>query len=74
MEALLLKVPEVATRLGLCRAKVYELMSSGALRSVRMDGCCRRVRAADQDAFGAALEEQGSEHGCPPGGFVALRA
>ena len=36
MEALLLRVPEVAARLGLSRAKVYELMASGALRSVRV--------------------------------------
>ena len=57
MEALLLKVPEVATRLGLSRAKVYELMSSGALLSVRVDGC-RRVRASDLTEFVAGLHEQ----------------
>lgn len=30
MEAMLLKIPEVATRLGMSRAKVYELMAGGA--------------------------------------------
>lgn len=56
MEALLLKVPDVATRLGLSRAKVYELMASGALRSVRVDGC-RRVRTSDLTDFVADLEQ-----------------
>ncbi len=57
MEAMLLKVPEVAVRLGMSRAKVYELMASGALRSVRVDGC-RRVRTEDLVAFVAYLDEQ----------------
>ena len=57
MEAMLLKVPEVAARLGLSRAKVYELMASGALRSVRVDGC-RRVRSEDLATFVANLDER----------------
>jgi excisionase family DNA binding protein len=57
MEAMLLKVPEVAVRLGMSRAKVYELMARGALRSVRVDGC-RRVRADDLVNFVANLEDQ----------------
>lgn len=54
MEALLLKIPEVAARLGISRAKVYELMGSGSLPSVRVDGC-RRVRTEDLLAFVANL-------------------
>jgi excisionase family DNA binding protein len=54
MEALLLKIPDVAARLGMSRAKVYELMASGTLRSVRVDGC-RRVRTDDSIAFVANL-------------------
>jgi len=33
METLLLKIPEVMARLSLGQTKVYELMSSGELRS-----------------------------------------
>lgn len=57
MEAMLLKVPEVAARPALSRAKVYELMASGALRSVRVDGC-RRVRSEDLATFVANLDER----------------
>lgn len=35
MEALLLKVPEAAARLGVSRAKLYELIASGALPAVK---------------------------------------
>ena len=54
MDALLLKVPEAAAQLGISRAKVYELISSGALPSVRLDGC-RRIRQDDLSAFVAGL-------------------
>jgi excisionase family DNA binding protein len=43
MGALLLKVPEAAVRLGVSRAKLYELIASGALPAVKIDRC-RRVR------------------------------
>jgi excisionase family DNA binding protein len=66
MEAMLLKVPDVAVRLGMSRAKVYELMASGALRSVRVDGC-RQVRAHDLVAFVADLDESWPEHVCTRG-------
>ena len=56
METMLLKVPQVAERLGMSRAKVYELMASGSLRSVRVDGC-RRIRTDDLVAFVAGLDE-----------------
>lgn len=54
MEALLLKVPEAAAQLGVSRAKLYELMASGALPSVKVDGC-RRIRRDDLLDFVAAL-------------------
>ena len=53
---LLYRVGEAAAALSLSRAKVYELISSGALRSVRIDGA-RRIRAADLEAYVASLGE-----------------
>ena len=50
MDNLLLKVPEVAQRLGISRAKVYELIAGGQLPSVKIGGC-RRVRSRDLAAF-----------------------
>src|SRR5664279_3750942 len=50
MDALLVRVPDVAQQLGLSRAKVYELMARGLLPSVKLDGC-RRVRSEDLQAF-----------------------
>jgi excisionase family DNA binding protein len=47
---LLYRVNEAALALGLSRAKVYELINSGALQAVRIDGA-RRIRAADLKAF-----------------------
>jgi excisionase family DNA binding protein len=55
MEALLLMVPEVAARLAMSRAKVYELMASGSLPSVRAEGW--RVRVQDLHSFVANLEQ-----------------
>ena len=55
MDNLLLRVPEVAHRLGVSRAKVYELISAGRLRSVRIDGC-RRVRVSDLEAYVDGLQ------------------
>jgi excisionase family DNA binding protein len=54
---LLDRVSEVASALGLSRAKVYELISSGALHSVRIDGA-RRIKAADLEAFVASLGDE----------------
>lgn len=56
METTLLKVPEVALRLSISRAKVYELLAEGELRSVRLAGS-RRVRSVDLDDFIAGLDE-----------------
>lgn len=54
---LLYRVSEVASALGLSRAKVYELINSGALHSVRIDGA-RRIKAADLEAFVASLGDE----------------
>ena len=52
----LLVCPEDAARvLGVGRTKVYELIRSGALRSVRVGGL-RRVPVAALDEFVARLE------------------
>jgi excisionase family DNA binding protein len=53
---LLYRVSEAALALGLSRAKVYELIRSGALRAVQIDGA-RRIKAADLEAFVASLGE-----------------
>jgi len=54
MEALLIKIPEAAAQLGISRAKLYELIASGALPAVKVDGC-RRVRTDDLRAYVAGL-------------------
>jgi excisionase family DNA binding protein len=54
---LLYRVSDAALALSLSRAKVYELINSGALRSVRIDGA-RRIRATDLEAFVASLGEE----------------
>ena len=56
VEPKLLKVPDVVQRLGVSRAKVYELMASGELRSVRVGGS-RRVESDDLDRFIAGLDD-----------------
>jgi excisionase family DNA binding protein len=56
MEPRLMKVPEVVERLGLSRAKVYELMASCELRSVRIAGA-RRVDSEDLERFIAGLDD-----------------
>ena len=51
---LLYRISEAAVALGLSKAKVYELINSGAIEAVRIDGS-RRIRAADLEAFVKAL-------------------
>ena len=55
MDAMLLKVPDVVACLGISRAKVYELMASGELPSVRVGGS-RRIRASDLETFVTDLD------------------
>jgi len=54
---LLYRVTDAAEALSLSRAKVYELITPGALRSVRIDGA-RRIRAADLEAFVESLRSE----------------
>jgi excisionase family DNA binding protein len=54
---LLYRVSEAAVVLSLSRAKVYELIKSGALRSVRVGGA-RRITAADLEIFVASLGKE----------------
>lgn len=53
-KSLLLTPIEAAVALGVGRTKLYELISSGRLFSVRIDGC-RRVPRVAIDAFVAGL-------------------
>lgn len=52
----LLTPVQVAERLSISRATVYELMLKGDLRSLRI-GRCRRVRLADVAAFIDGLQD-----------------
>jgi excisionase family DNA binding protein len=54
MNKLLLTPSEAAMALGIGRSKVYELMRSGALASVRIDSC-RRIPVDDLAALVARL-------------------
>lgn len=58
-EKLLYRVGEVAVALSVSRTKVYELVRSGALPSVRIGGA-RRVRGADLAAYVDALDRVGT--------------
>ncbi|KIH98021.1 transcriptional regulator [Streptomonospora alba] len=51
---LLLTVPEAARALAISRSKLYELIGSGAVRSVKIDGS-RRVPVGALDAYLASL-------------------
>lgn len=54
MQKLLLTPTEAAHVLGVGRSKIYELMRSGALGSVRIDSC-RRIPVDDLSALVARL-------------------
>lgn len=53
---LLLKVPEVALRLGLGESTVYAKLALGEIRSVKI-GRSRRVKLEDLEAYVAGLGE-----------------
>ena len=55
LPVLLVRPEDAARMLGVGRTKVYELMRSGALRSVRFDGL-RRIPVAALVEFVARLE------------------
>ena len=54
-DRLLYRIPEVVSQLNVSRSKVYELLTSGALRSVKIDRT-RLVRGSDLQAYVDALE------------------
>jgi excisionase family DNA binding protein len=54
---LLLTVPEAAKALAISRSKLYELIASGAIRSVRIDGARRIPLNALNDYVNALMEE-----------------
>ena len=54
-DRMLYRVSEVATYLNVSRSKVYELLASGALRSVKIDRT-RLVRGTDLRSFVEGLE------------------
>ena len=56
METVLLKIPDVMERLSVGQTKVYELMSSGELRSVKV-GRARRVPNHELERFMAELDD-----------------
>lgn len=49
-EKLLYRIPEVAEMMSLSRTKVYELVRTGVIPSVRIDGV-RRIRGTDLMEF-----------------------
>ncbi|WP_285780776.1 helix-turn-helix domain-containing protein [Microtetraspora sp. NBRC 13810] len=55
-DPLLFTVRDAARKLGLGKTKTYELINSGRLRSVRIDGC-HRVTFAALMAFVSELEK-----------------
>jgi excisionase family DNA binding protein len=56
MDKLLLTTTEAAVALGIGRSKVYELLQTGQLRSVRI-GTCRRIPADALTALVAELRD-----------------
>lgn len=56
MGTVLLKIPEVMARLAISQTKIYELMSSGELRSVKV-GRSRRVSIEELERFVAELDD-----------------
>lgn len=54
MTTLLLKPEEAAEQLRIARVRVFELIKSGALPSVKI-GNSRRIRAADLEQYVASL-------------------
>jgi len=57
MTRLLLTVPEAAQALAISRSKLYELIASGLVRSVRIDGS-RRIPIEALESYIARLLDQ----------------
>lgn len=73
METVLLKIPDVMERLSVGQTKVYELMSSGELRSVKV-GRARRVPSDELERFMAALDDSRPNLRLPTSGHSTARA
>ena len=58
MTKLLLTIPEAAKALAISRSKLYELLASGAVRSVRIDGSRRIPLNALNDYVNALIETE----------------
>ena len=54
---LLFRTEEAADRLGVSRARLYELMACGEVRSVKI-GSSRRIPAVDLEAFVTRLRSE----------------
>jgi excisionase family DNA binding protein len=63
-EKLLLRPEEAARALGLSRARVYQLLATGELGSVKI-GASRRVPTVDLQGFVQALRTAGSGEPTP---------
>ncbi|RFS83732.1 helix-turn-helix domain-containing protein [Actinomadura spongiicola] len=57
MPKLLLTVPEAAQALAISRSKLYELLASGAVRSIRIDGSRRVPFDALTDYINTLMKE-----------------
>ncbi|GAB2816515.1 hypothetical protein GCM10022221_13140 [Actinocorallia aurea] len=57
MTKLLLTVPEAASALGISRSKLYQLLTTGTVRSIRIDGS-RRIPLAALNAYVDHLMEE----------------
>jgi excisionase family DNA binding protein len=73
MKTVLLKIPDVMERLSVGQTKVYELMSSGALRSVKV-GRARRVPSDELERFMAELDDTRPNLRLPTPGHSTARA
>ena len=58
MPRLLLTVPEAAEALAISRSKLYELIASGAITSVRIDGSRRIPLTTLEDYISRLLAER----------------
>jgi len=54
---LLLTVEQTAHKLGISRARAYELIANGELKSVKL-GRCRRILASTLESFASQLEAE----------------
>lgn len=70
---LLYRVPEAAESLGLSRAKLYQLMASGEIESVKIANS-RRIPSAELEAFVNRLRTPPAENGSGRGAVSSARS